>query len=371
MRILQLGKFFPFRGGVEKVMQNLCIGFSTQGIHCDILTASANGKTDPVHINSRCTIFRTKTIYKMMATMLSPKMITTLRKIQANYDIIHIHHPDPMATLALFLSGFKGKVVVHWHSDIVRQKVALILYRPLQNWLLKRADIVLCTSPAYAGTEHLAEVQDKIAILPIGIEEMTPSHRWVQSIQNDYIGKKIIFSMGRLVSYKGFEYLIQAAQYLSDDYVILIGGRGPLYNKLKTLISDLNVEEKVKLLGTVPNETLPSYYGAAKLFCLSSIERTEAFAIVQVEAMACGTPIVATTIDGSGVPWVNKTGVSGLNVPTRNASALAEAIQTICDDDKTHAEYSQRARQRFEELFQLDTMVQNCQEIYQKLLANS
>ncbi len=371
MRVLQFGKFFPFRGGVEKVMQNLCIGFSTQGIHCDILTASSNGETSPLHFNAHCTIYRTKSLRKVMATMISPEMISKLKKIQNNYDIIHIHHPDPMAALALRLSGYKGKVVLHWHSDIVRQKMALKFYLPLQKWLLKRADVILCTSPTYAETEHLANVQDKIEILPIGIEDMTPSQRQMRSIQSDYPGKKIIFAIGRLVGYKGFEYLIEAAQYLSDDYVILIGGQGPLKEQLTQLIKKLGVEDKVKLLGIVPNNALSSYYGAAKLFCLSSVERTEAFAIVQVEAMACGTPVVATTIDGSGVAWVNKTGVSGLNVPTRNAHALAEAIQTICDDDKVHAEYSERARQRFEEAFQLDTMIQNCKEIYHKLLATS
>lgn len=86
---------------------------------------------------------------KAAATMIAPSMITVLRKVCPSYDIVHVHHPDPMAALALALSGYKGKVVLHWHSDIQKQKYLLRLYRPLQDWLLRRADLIVGTSPVY------------------------------------------------------------------------------------------------------------------------------------------------------------------------------------------------------------------------------
>lgn len=111
--------------------------------------------------------------------------------------------------------------------------------------------------------------------------------------------------MGRLVAYKGFEYLIKAARQLGNDCVVLIGGKGVLQESLQALIEEQGVADKVKLIGFVSNEELPGYFGACDLFCLSSIWKTEAFAIVQVEAMSCGKPVVATKISGSGVSWVN------------------------------------------------------------------
>ena len=76
-------------------------------------------------------------------------MLRWLRKHGGEYDIVHIHHPDPMAALSLRFSGFKGKVVLHWHSDILSQKGMLLLYKPLQRWLIRRADVVVGTTPVY------------------------------------------------------------------------------------------------------------------------------------------------------------------------------------------------------------------------------
>lgn len=367
MRILQLGKFFPIHGGVEKVMYDLAQGLSQRNIHCDMLMASADGYTEPIVLNSYCTIYKTKGVYKLLATYISPQMIAMLRKIQHRYDIIHIHHPDPMAALALFLSGYKGKVVLHWHSDILKQRIALKLYKAIQEWLIKRADLILCTTPLYAKTEHLNKGKHKVQILPIGVNPLTPNPKLVEEIQNQYFGKKIVYSLGRLVGYKGFEYLIDAAKYLPDDYVVLIGGRGPLRAELSERIKANKVEEKVYLLGLIPDEMLSSYYGAAKLFCLSSVERTEAFAIVQVEAMTCGKPVVATNIPGSGVSWVNQHEFSGLNVPIKEGKALAEAIQAICDQEDIYQEYAKRARQRYHQFFLMKDMIHSCLAMYQQL----
>lgn len=177
---------------------------------------------------------------KVAATMLSPAMIFRLRKIRKEYDIIHIHHPDPMACLALFLSGYKGPVVLHWHSDILKQKMLLRLYTPLQNWLLRRAKVIVGTTPVYVKeSPFLENIQRKVTSIPIGIDEMKPIPERVAQIKERYAGKKIIFSLGRLVEYKGYEYLIQAARRLTDDYVILIGGRGPLQEYLQALIDEL------------------------------------------------------------------------------------------------------------------------------------
>ena len=340
MRILQIGKFYPLKGGVEKVIYALAEGISQQGIRCDAMFAGREGHIHDFDLNDLCHIYLCRNWMEVKATMIAPSMISTLRKIQKNYDIIHIHHPDPMAALALFLSGYKGKVVLHWHCDIIRQNKLLIFYRPLQEWLIRRADIIVGTSPVYIShSSALQNVQDKCCYIPIGIYETTSDSELVSVIKQRYGNRKIIFSLGRLVLYKGYDYLIEAAQYLSDDYVVLIGGTGNQYFKWKSLIEEKGLQNKVHLLGFIPDEQLGSYFEASHLFCLSSIDKREAFAIVQAEAMFHGRPVVSTNIPESGVSWVNKHGFSGLNVPPCDSRAIAAAIEEISSDEAAYNRY--------------------------------
>ena len=367
-RILQLGKFYPVNGGVEKVEFELMIGLSENNIRCDMMCAALDGKSRKIEINSKAELLACHSWMKIAATMISPAMIFTLRKRRDDYNVIHVHHPDPMACLALFLSGYKGRIVLHWHSDIIKQKFLLKLYNPLQNWLLKRADIIVGTSPIYLKeSKFLKDVQHKTLYIPIGIEPIMPDKKIVSEIRDTYKRKKIIFSLGRLVTYKGFEYLIKAANFLDDNYIILIGGTGPLRDKLLRLVEECNLKNKVRLLGHISDEMLPSYYGACDVFCLSSIMKTEAFGIVQLEAMSCGKPIVATNIPQSGVPFVNAHGESGLNVEPSNAKALAKAIIAITEDFETYNAYSAGAIKRYREYFTKDKMIENCLRLYETL----
>lgn len=370
MNVLQLGKFYPIRGGVEKVMYDLSLGLSERMVHCDMLCASTEDyPAETIKLNTYGRVMVMPTKWKLAATMLAPAMITTLRRIAKHYDIIHIHHPDPMACLALFLSGYKGKVVLHWHSDILKQKTLLKLYAPLQNWLINRADVIVGTTPVYvAESPFLQKVQHKIDHIPIGVLPVGISAEKVAVIMERYKGKHLIFSLGRLVDYKGYEYLIRSARYLDNSFQIVIGGKGPLHESLTVLIRELGVEDRVTLLGYVSDEEVPAYYAAADIFCLSSIWKTEAFAIVQIEAMSCGTPIVSTYIPGSGVSWVNQDGVSGLVVEKENPEALAEAFEKIITDPILKKRLSEGSRKRFETHFIRDKMVEKSLELYDMCL---
>ena len=382
MKILQLGKFYPIRGGVEKVMWDLTRGLSERGIPCDMLCATM--KTDPVDPpdQPRCTVTSegkvirfndcgrvicVPALAKKAATMISPAMVRWLRRHAAEYDLIHIHHPDPMAALALRLSGYKGRVILHWHSDILSQKTLLALYRPLQSWLIRRAERIVGTTPVYVReSPALQGVQDKITYVPIGILPIKTDEKAVLEMRNRYNGKKIVVSLGRLIPYKGYATLVEAAARLDESYQVLIGGMGPLRESLQAQIDFLGLQERVKLLGYVPDEDLPALYGACDVFVLSSVMKTEAFGIVQIEAMSCGKPVVATRIPASGVSWVNEDGVSGLNVEPGDPQALTDAIRRICDDREVWQRYAKGARMRFERMFTAQSMIDKMTDIYER-----
>lgn len=357
-------------GGVEKVMWDLTSGLGERGIKCDMLCAILHksrhhDRVSFMRINDHARCICVQAVTMKAATMICPGMITYLRKHCEEYDIIHVHHPDPMAALALQLSGYKGRVILHWHSDILKQKALLKMYLPLQNWLIKRADKIIGTTPVYiASSPYLTKVQDKCDYLPIGIKKVPVDEAKVRFVQDKFRGRKIVFSLGRMVEYKGYEYLINAAKYLPDDYVVVIGGKGPLFEDYKEMIAEEGLKDKVILLGYLNDLDLKIWMKACTIFALSSIIKTEAFAIVQIEAMSAGRPIVATNIPGSGVPWVNKDGFSGMNVPIKDSEAIAKAIVEITKDPEIYAGYCARSYQRYEEMFTKDIMIDNLLKKY-------
>lgn len=366
MKILQLGKFYPIRGGVEKVMWDLTRGLSARGLDCDMLCAELD-RDEVIQMNAHGRVICVKAWRKQAGTMIAPAMVSWLRKHQKDYDIVHIHHPDPMAAIALKLSGFKGRVILHWHSDIVKQKTLLRFYAPIQRWLINRADTIIGTTKVYLQeSPFLQDVQEKTIAIPIGIEPITYEPSLVQSWKNRFSGKRIILSIGRLVPYKGLDYLIAASSLLGPEYQVLIVGEGPSRDELEEQIRRKGVAGKVKLLGYLEDDDAHALLSACNVFVLSSIQKSEAFGIVQIEAMSLGKPVVATEVPESGVSWVNAPGVSGLNVPVKNPEALAAAIQEICGDETLYQSLSEGARKRFYEQFTLKMMIDTVISIYSK-----
>lgn len=368
MRVLQLGKFYPIRGGVEKVMRDLTEGLANNGVECDMLCAwfEKGRKKTVLPVGEKGKLIIIPTWLKASGTMIAPGMIGYLRRHCREYDIIHVHHPDPMAGLALRLSGFKGRVILHWHSDILKPKVLLAPYIPLQKWVIKRAETIVGTTPSYVrNSPWLKDAQNKVTYVPIGIEPVIPDKEKVRAIQEKYGQRKIVFSLGRLVPYKGYTYLIEAAKFLPDDYVVLIGGAGPLREELEAQIQDSGLNQKVKLLGRVADEDLPSLYGASSVFVLSSVLKAEAFGIVQIEAMSAGIPVIATKIPESGTAWVNEDGFSGINVEPRDPEELAEAVIRICSDGLTRHTFGKNAMDRFEKLFRSEIMTNKIKQLYE------
>lgn len=368
MKVLQLGKFFPVRGGVEKVMYDLALGLGRLGVDCDMMCAESEGAGTIREVGPHARLITCRTWRKVAATTISPSMVSVLRGAAHVYDVIHVHHPDPMGALALRMSGYQGKVVLHWHSDILKQKQLLRLYSPLQSWLIDRADVIIGTTPDYIRqSPWLRNVQDKCRVVPIGIEPMEADAAGADRIRGRWPRKKIVLFLGRLIGYKGLEYLVKAAELLPDDYVVAIGGEGELHEKLEREIAQRGLQEKVVLLGMVPQEDMAAWYTAASVFCLPSVMKTEAFGIVQIEAMSVGTPVVATRIPGSGTAWVNEHGVSGLNAEIRDPESLADAIVGVTKSEGARAAFGAGAKERFDRMFHIDRMIRDVAEIYGEL----
>lgn len=372
MKVLQIGKWYPSEGGMEKARDNITYTLSSWGVQCDMLCESRSHTGNTYKINENCTVFVVGTTFFISRVPVCLKEISLLRKICKQYDILDFHQPNPISVLALMLSGYKGKVVTHWHADIAESFFLLKLYKPIQNWLLRHSDVIFASTPAIVETSPgLKGYENKIEIVPYGIDDPIPQPELVKEIRSEYPNKKIIFGMGRLAAYKGYDYLIDAMQELPEEYVCLIGGKGPLHDQLQSKIQSLGLEERVKLLGFLDDEHVSAYHDASILFCMPSINNGESFGIVQTEAMAHGKPVVTTKVPMSGVSWVNADGVSGLNVPVMDSHALAEAILKIGEDDALREKYGKNARERFISLFDKNVMVKSVLNVYNRLVGNS
>ena len=302
-------------------------------------------------------------------------MISSLVSNHSSQDVIHIHLPNPMANLALWIARPKGKVVVFWHSDILKQVFLMKIISPLQTWLLSRADAIIVASQCYADSSScLSKWKNKIHIAPYGIDDTVnniPTSEMVfmsKSIRERWPNKRIIFSLGRLVYYKGFHKLIEAASYLPDDVVVLIGGSGTLANDLQDQINRLGLESKVYLLGHLSDSEISSFFEAAEIFCLPSIYRSEAFGVVLIEAMMYSKPIVTFNIEGSGVSWVNQHGVSGLNAVCGDVTSLTSCIMALLDNPELCRSLGKKGRLRFESNFTREKYIDSIEEIHRLIL---
>ncbi|MCG9509834.1 glycosyltransferase, partial [Providencia rettgeri] len=185
----------------------------------------------------------------------------------------------------------------------------------------------------------------------------------ISSIKAKYLNKKIIFSLGRLVYYKGFEYLVEACAKLPDNYVVLLGGNGEEKLKLIQKIKLLNLQDKFILLGFIKDTDLPSYFAACDAFCLPSIEKSEAFGVVQLESFLFNKPVVSCNIPGSGVSWVNQDNISGITVEPKNSDKLASALLTVTQDTTSFP----NLKAYFNENFSADVMVSRTIRLYSEL----
>ena len=363
MRVLHLGKYFPpHRGGMETHLEALATGLSR---HIEVeVVVSADGSRSSDDVVNGVRVRRVASFGAVAATPVCPALLRIVRRARA--DLIHVHHPHPLAMLACLHS--RTPTVVTYHSDIVTQRLLGPLTSPLVNAALRRSAAILVTSPQYLDSSRVLERhRRKCHVVPLGLDlSKRPSdHDAAHEIRRRF-GDRVILAVGRLVRYKGFEFLLQAMRKVSGH--LIVAGTGPRQRALETLIDRLQLRGRVTFIGDVPD--LSPYYEACDLFVLPSIARNEAFGVVQLEAMAAGKPVVNTDI-GSGVTYVSPDGQTGLTVAPGNAPALASAINRLLDDPSLRCDLGKAGMARVREFFSADAMVIATLDIYRNVLTKA
>jgi rhamnosyl/mannosyltransferase len=374
MKVLQFGRFYRREfGGLERHVALLMEGMSHHA-HVDNVVAHMDGGNAVIAENGG-RIFAVAGHGLIAGLPLAPRFPFVVRDLceRERYDILHLHFPDPLSQLAASMVRRKAKVVITWHSDIVRQKYLFQLYAPFMKRFLRRADAIVAATPAHFETSEQIPLDidaKRLHVIPYGIDAspFSPNDATrskAAALRDRYGASRVIFAVGRHVYYKGFEYLVRAMKYV--DATLLLGGTGPLRDQLERMAAESGLEGKVIFVGRIPDDELPSYYTACDVFCMPSVERSEAFGIVQLEAMASGRPVVCCEL-GNGVNYVNRHGETGLAVPPRDPKALARAINALLADESLRERMGATGRARALEYSQ-ENMVQRHLRLYRALLA--
>jgi rhamnosyl/mannosyltransferase len=290
------------------------------------------------------------------------------------FDIVHLQFPaDPMAHLAYELLPRSVRRVIGWHSDIVRQQTLLALYRPFLNHSLRRADAIIAATPEHiSSSAQLAPVRDtaRFHVVPFGFDLSRFKERpaLADQIRRRYDGNFFLFALGRHVYYKGFEFLIRALAAVPQARLAL-GGQGPLTGELQRIAREMGVGGRLDFVGRIPDRDLPAWYHACDVFCLPSVEPAEAFGIVQVEAMACGKPVLCCQLR-NGVNWVNRDGETGLAVPPADPAALAGALERLRGDGALRARLGEEGHRRAYSVFSAEAMAKATLSVYREVLSS-
>lgn len=385
LRVLQFGRFnnAEQNGGIERHMQLLCEGLTALGVDVTYLVASDSMRSKDSRINTAAGSYRmveAATFGTYFSTAASPMQILTALAMHRKepFDVVHLHFPNPLAHLASLLLPASIKRVITWHSDIVRQKRLLGLYLPFLRRVTLHADALIAATPAHftsstqipnylsAAKRHVIPYGrdfSDLGLTPLTAELCESLKDRAKSMSSS---GRIIFALGRHVYYKGFDVLIEAMQHI--DAQLILGGDGPLKVELQQQAERLGVAHKVTFTGSIPEANLAAFFNACDVFCLPSVEQSEAFGLVQLEAMACGKPVVCTQLN-NGVNVVNQAGVTGLAVPVRNATALAEALNTLLNDDALRSKLGQQAKAHAVSGYSLTAMSNSHLALYHMLLS--
>lgn len=371
IRVLQVNKlYYPEIGGIEKTLQQISEGLNQQDdIELKVLVCQKKGRGRVDQVNG-VEIHRAGSFGVLASVPISFSFLWKFKKMAKEADVVQFHLPFPLGDLACILSGYKGKVAAFWHSDVVKQKKWMILYRPVMELFLKRADVILVGAEGIAkGSKYLSSYLDKCRIVPFAVTDRILKEGEAHLKKNGY-GKKdhninYLF-IGRLVYYKGCSVLLEAFSRMPEDTTLTLVGDGILKEELQQRAEELGMADRVKFTGLVDDAKLRSCMEYADVFVLPSVERSEAFGLVQLEAMAYGIPVINTKLP-SGVPEVSLDQETGLTAEPGDAAALAEAMKWMYDHPQERQNMGQAARKRLEERFTQDKMVENVKNIYKEL----
>lgn len=366
MRVLHFFKTYKpdSMGGVEELIGQICSGAAKRGVTSDVLTVSKDTSTvdfgDHVH-------YRAKLDFEVASSAFSISAFGKFAELARRADLIHYHFPWPFADVVHFATRVRKPTVVTYHSDIVRQKTLLRVYKPLRDRFLANVSRIVATSPNYLATsEVLQRYRDKVEVIPIGLDPTLYPAPTEERLRywRERVGDKFFLFVGNLRYYKGLHILLDAVRGM--DYRVVIVGAGAVEGELKAQAARLQLSN-VDFVGPVGDEDKVALLTLCHALTFPSHLRSEAFGISLLEGAMFGKPLITAEI-GTGTSFVNVDGETGLIVRPDDPHALRMAMKTIWSDPTLASRLGQQAQSRFYATFTADKMVDGYVDLYERLV---
>lgn len=368
MRVLHFYRtFFPdTMGGVEQVINQIARGANNLGVKTEVLSLTPDRMARTIEIDGYL-VHRARLDLQIASTGFSASVFWRFSQLAKEADVIHYHFPWPFMDLVHFVVRAKKPTVVTYHSDIVRQKHLLKLYRPLKRRFLASVDRIVATSPNYLATSDVLEkFSGKVSVIPIGLDKESypkpmPDRlaRWRKQL-----GPKFFLFVGVLRYYKGLHILLEAAQ--GTNYPIVIVGAGPVEQELKARAAQLGLRN-ISFLGHLPDEDKVALLTLCHGVVFPSHLRSEAFGLSLLEGAMYGKPMISCEI-GTGTTFINIGDETGLVVPPSDPGALRQAMRSLWENADEAAQMGQRAEARYWKYFTAEQMVKSYVDLYRDLV---
>lgn len=340
--------FYPYNSGLSVYALRIARGLVELGHEVCVLTSQYDKNLALEQTLDGVKIVRMKVGMRLSKGVLMPGLKRQVRKWIAWADVVNVHMPQfESFVFARLAKQLKKPLVVTYHCDLV---MSGSWFSRLAGWgttslgrqALNQAQVIVQNTLDYARhSKVLQPYQDKVVEVPTPVVflESTPDEK--HEFRKNYGLKetdKVLGLAGRVASEKGYEYLAQALPLVWQKYptarVVHAGswkgviGEEAYLAKVEEMIRPFG--EKWKSHGFLSDEDFMRFFAACDLLVFSSLNATESFGIVQIEAMSQGTPVVASDLPGVRQP-VLQTGL-GRIVPVRDPVALAEGILSVLDE---------------------------------------
>jgi glycosyltransferase involved in cell wall biosynthesis len=358
--------FYPITGGTETIVQNLSIELTKIGVHTDVMTFNMDRKWNPKW-RGKTEKINDVTVYKIPALKLMPSSRMNLRvnlmpgsftNLLKRYDIIHFHEIEFSFPLFSYFARIPKILHLHGINKDYFKRYAL------SRLILKNvSDYYICiTSQQISDLIELGIARRRIVHLPnsVNVKLYHPSREKEDNL---------ILYVGRIVPIKGLHVLIKSLEFVKKSvHLVIVGPIGDVeyYQDVLKIIDTKKLQKKHKIiyLGRIPQAELLNLYKKASIFMLPSF--WEAFPVVMLEALSCGTPVIATPV--GGIPEVIQDFQNGILIPVNNPVKLADAIQYLLDNADIRTKLGQIGRETILKNYSIDVITKRLLGIYEKIV---
>jgi glycosyltransferase involved in cell wall biosynthesis len=375
MKIIQVAPYFqPHIGGVESHVLEISLELHRRGHEVTVFTSQYTPDLPLKEDLDGVLVRRIKPIFNVFTTPVTPKLRNEL--VNTPCDIVHAHIPPPFVEFFSARARNKTKIplVLTYHCDLelpnfLNKIISGFYRRTFGHYSLIYTDKIVVTSKTYAATSRSVWHFNPVVIPnAIDTKKFNPDNDGSKIIKRHNLqGKNMVLYVGRIKFHKGIEYFASAAKFLDKNTKFLIVGGGDWSGVISDLITDLKLEDRVEMVGKVPDDELPLYYSACDVFVLPSLTRLEAFGIVGLEAMATGKPVIISDIPG--VREVITDGVEGYLTPPMDIKLLAKKLKKLLSNPELRARMGAAGHKKVVDNFEIGKVVDSIEKVYNKIIS--